>query len=79
LVCDETPRSGRFCRWHNRAFKQILRKYPAWKAAKDVSPEDYLKEIVELPETGQWVGDVARYILADGKAILEEISETEAS
>ncbi|MFQ5950970.1 MAG: hypothetical protein ACE5KH_02665 [Candidatus Geothermarchaeales archaeon] len=62
-----------FCRRHKGAHRRIVETYPGWREAKENSPEDYLREIVELAETGGWVVDVAQYILSEGKALLQEI------
>jgi len=72
-VCDEKATSDRFCRRHEGAYRRIVETYAGWSEAKENSPEEYLREIVELAETGEWVVDVARYVLGEGKALLREI------
>lgn len=52
-----------FCRWHKISYDKLVSSFKYWKEIKDISWKDYLKEIVDNPNSGSWVKEVALHIL----------------
>jgi len=52
-----------YCELHEKAWKNIVEKYEAWKRALDISWKQYLNEIVNNPLTGAWAREVAEELL----------------
>jgi hypothetical protein len=40
--------------------------FERWKRADDIGWDDYLEEICENPETGEWVREIATSLLRGG-------------
>jgi hypothetical protein len=63
-VCNrEVNTKGDYCELHEKAYKNITRKYDEWKKALDISWESYLNEIIKNPLTGVWAKEVAQQLL----------------
>ena len=65
-VCGRNAKS-RLCEFHERAHANLLRKFDAWKKAKDISWADYLKEMQRNPLAGLWVKELAQSLLASSR------------
>jgi len=65
-LCDTEATQDTYCRPHSRAYKNIVRKYEAWKKAVGISWKEYLSEIAENSLTGEWVKEVAEYMVKNG-------------
>ncbi len=61
--CCNREATNEYCRLHERAYANILRKFEIWKHAADLSWEQYLNEIVKNPFTGAWAKEVAERLL----------------
>lgn len=59
---------GEYCELHDRAHKNIIKKYEVWRTASNLSWEEYLNEVVENPYTGSWVKEVVEYLKKIGVA-----------
>jgi len=53
----------KYCELHEKAHKNIVRKYDDWKRAADISWKEYLNEIVKNPYTGSWAKEVAEQLM----------------
>ncbi len=52
LICSRTT-SGRYCEYHSKSFDKLASEYESWKRALGkISWEDYLRNLLELQETG---------------------------
>lgn len=61
-VCGREAK-GKYCESHERAYKNVVEKYEAWKEAMDISWKKYLNEIVKNPYTGEWAKQVAEWLI----------------
>jgi hypothetical protein len=48
---------------HFRAYENIMEKYDVWRRAQGISWKEYLSEIEQNPLTGEWVKEVANYLI----------------
>jgi len=53
----------KYCELHEKAYKNIVKKYEDWMKAMDISWKEYLNEIVKNPYTGSWAKEVAGQLL----------------
>lgn len=54
-----------FCSYHELAYQNLQKKFEDWKKAiGDISWEEYLKRIIDLPHAGEWVKELAKYFLS---------------
>jgi hypothetical protein len=57
---------GKFCRFHEGAYKNLLKNFEAWKKTMPVSWAEYLIKIQNNEFTGLWVKEVAQHLLTSG-------------
>ncbi len=62
LCGRETAKEG-FCEFHLKARQNITNSYPAWHRALGLSWKDYLSQIAENSSAGNWVKEVAKYLI----------------
>jgi hypothetical protein len=49
------------CEYHARAYRSLREGYGRWREAYgDLTYPEYLRRLIELPEAGRWVKEVAR-------------------
>ena len=66
LVCGEPAEKGDLCALHHVAEEKLKQNYKRWDVAYGgLSYRDYLRFLVSLPETGEAVGALARFVLRD--------------
>ena len=53
-----------YCVFHDSAYKNIIQAYEKWNSSKAIAWTNYLKEIIENPNSGQWAIEVCRYLLS---------------
>jgi len=69
-LCHREAVEEGLCEYHLLALKNLKEAYPRWKEAYGgMKWEEYLKRLLELEETGEWVKDVVRMLL-DQKSYL---------
>ncbi len=61
-LCDKKA-NGEYCRFHKRAYDNILDKYALWKSTMKISWIEYLREVIKNKYSGSWVKDVAEDLL----------------
>jgi len=67
-ICGrEVLPGGNFCDRHSAAYRSLLEGFKKWGKAMKIGWREYLKALVDNPNTGQWVKEVARH-LAEEKA-----------
>lgn len=54
-----------YCPIHKVAHENILRSYEEWKRAMDIGWEEYLKMLMENPNTGLWALEVCRHLTSE--------------
>ncbi len=64
VICDRES-EGKFCEFHQIAYKNLVDRYEVWKEAKGISWREYLSEIVENEFTGAWCKEVALRLLEE--------------
>jgi len=62
-ICQRKAVTGRFCLIHHKAYKKLSEKHNFWRKALKISWGEYLNEIAINPFTGDWVKEVAFYLL----------------
>ncbi|MHA1606880.1 MAG: hypothetical protein ACTSWP_04980 [Candidatus Freyarchaeota archaeon] len=55
--------TSNFCENHQLAYENIKKHYKDWKAALDVTWDEYLRKILENANTGEWAKEVAKYLI----------------
>jgi len=68
MTCEICKREavGKYCELHERAYRNIVKKYDAWRSALNLSWEEYLKEIAKNPYTGSWAKEVVEHLTTSG-------------
>ena len=63
-VCNRRmAENDALCAYHQRAYLNLRDKYDQWKTALGISWNEYLREVADNPNTGEWVREVAQHIL----------------
>jgi deoxycytidylate deaminase len=51
----------KYCLYHSQAYDSLRKQYKAWvNAYGGISMEAYMKKLLDLDQTGDWVKDVIR-------------------
>lgn len=66
VICGKNA-AERFCYFHEKAYENVKKKYKLWNKAVTISQEEYLNKVVDNPNTGLWVKEVAKYLLKCGE------------
>jgi len=61
-ICNREA-EGKYCEPHEKAYKNIVKKYDAWSSALNLSWEEYLNEVAKNPYTGSWAREVAEHLM----------------
>jgi hypothetical protein len=57
---------GKYCLYHSQAYESLQKQYKAWvNAYGGISTELYMKKLLDLDQTGDWVKDIIRIELRD--------------
>jgi len=59
---------GKYCELHERAYRNIVKKYDVWGSALNLSWEEYLNDVAKNPYTGSWAREVAEHLTKSGVA-----------
>lgn len=54
---------GEYCIFHNEALSRLKEHFEVWKGRKGLTWEEYLREVASNNMTGEWVREVAKYLL----------------
>jgi len=52
----------KYCELHEKAYRNIVKKYDDWRRAMGISWKEYLNEIAKNPYTGLWAKEVAEQL-----------------
>ena len=63
IVCDREALE-KYCKFHEKAYRNVVQKFEDWKSATGISWKEYLKELVENAYTGYWAKEVALSLLS---------------
>lgn len=61
-ICNQEA-VDKYCELHERAYRNIVKKYDVWRRALNLSWEEYLNEVVKNPYTGSWAREVAEHLM----------------
>jgi hypothetical protein len=67
IICSREAGEKGYCELHAKAYESIVKKYDAWEEAMKISWKEYLSEIIKNPLTGEWVKEVAEYLVKSGE------------
>jgi hypothetical protein len=66
-ICSREEKAEGFCRFHLKAYRNLRDKFGLWKNACAISWKEYLREIAENSLSGEWVKEVAEYLMINGE------------
>jgi len=55
-----------YCPYHRRAYAKLRDAFERWRRALAIDWDEFLREISENPETGEWAREVAEDLLQSG-------------
>lgn len=56
----------KYCKPHEKAYKNIIKKYDEWRNALHISWKEYLNEVTKNPYTGSLAKEVAEQLIKAG-------------
>jgi hypothetical protein len=62
VICERQT-DERYCRLHDRAHKNLVQGYEAWKQAMGINWFKYLKQVAGNQSTGKWAVEVCQDLL----------------
>jgi len=62
-ACERDAAKRDFCLVHLEAYEKMVEKYVLWAKALKTSWREYLSEIEQNPLTGEWIREVASYLI----------------
>ncbi|MEM2107051.1 MAG: hypothetical protein QXI59_08180 [Candidatus Bathyarchaeia archaeon] len=73
LVCGRKPDRGDLCTIHRIAKDKIVEAYRLWRIAYgSIDYKTYLENLIQIPETGSAVVEVAKMLLQRGDEDIED-------
>jgi hypothetical protein len=66
-VCDREAVKEGFCPLHFKAYGNLVNCYDHWRKALKISWKGYLSQVAENSSTGDWVKEVAKYLIENGE------------
>lgn len=51
--------ASEYCIYHQRAYANLREAFEMWRRALDIDWLDFLREVSENPETGEWARELA--------------------
>jgi hypothetical protein len=64
-LCDRPETEEGFCDLHFKAYKNVLNNFDSWKAAFNLTWNEYLVKNQKNSLTGEWAKDVSKYLIKD--------------
>ena len=61
-ICSKDCKE-KFCKWHKISYDKLNELFKYYQEIKDISWNDYLKEVIDNRNSGIWVKEVASRIL----------------
>ena len=66
-ICSRKAIENGYCKFHAKAYENIVHEYDSWKRALEISWKEYLSKIAENPLTGQWAKEAAEHLVNSGE------------
>ena len=62
-LCQREAQKNDFCELHQKAHDNLMESYAIWRKALKTSWQEYLSQVAKNSLTGDWVKEVAKYLL----------------
>lgn len=62
-LCSKEAEGNDFCTLHQKAYGNLMDSYTVWRKALKTSWQEYLSQVAKNSLTGDWVKEVAKYLL----------------
>jgi hypothetical protein len=66
-ICKKEAQENNFCTLHQKAHSNLMDSYPIWRKALNISWKEYLSQVAENLSAGDWVKEVAKYLIENGE------------
>jgi hypothetical protein len=66
-VCAREAEKEGFCPSHLKAYGNLTTRYELWTKALNISWKEYLSQVAENSSAGDWVKEVAKYLIENGE------------
>jgi hypothetical protein len=66
-LCHREGVEGGYCGYHRVAHAHLVGAYKVWEKSVEVSWKEFLDDVIEAKETGEWVKDIAQDLLSTEK------------
>jgi hypothetical protein len=66
-VCLRDASKEGFCPLHYKAYGNLVCCYESWRKALKISWKEYLSQVVMNSSAGNWVKEVAEYLIENGE------------
>jgi hypothetical protein len=66
-ICIRKASQKGYCKFHAKAYENIIQNYDPWKKALEISWKEYLSEIAKNPLTGQWTKETVERLISSGE------------
>ena len=66
-LCEREATERRLCEFHLKAYRNLEVSFELWKKALNISWKEYLSQIAMNSSTGNWVKEVAKYMIENGE------------
>jgi len=64
VLCSRRPGGGsEYCVYHHRAYSILRDSFERWRRALSIDWDEFLREVSENSETGEWAREVAENLL----------------
>ena len=66
-LCRRAPINREFCVCHLKAYENLVVSFEVWRKASAISWKEYLSQVAVNSSAGEWVKEVAKYLLEKGE------------
>jgi hypothetical protein len=66
-ICERESVKEGFCEFHYKAKENLVNMFDLWRKALNISWKEYLSQVAENSSAGNWVKEVAKYLIENGE------------
>ena len=66
-LCHREGIEEGYCGYHRVAHANLVGAYEAWDKSVELTWNEFLGDVIQAKETGEWAKDVARDLLSNGR------------
>jgi len=66
-LCGRAATKKDFCGYHLKAYENLVSSFEVWRKGMTISWKEYLSQIAVNSSAGEWVKEVAKYLLEKGE------------